>query len=106
MILRRLHLAIGLGLVCTTGALLGARRVAGAQRRHSDLPLVTSAHDGATHDRNVGSNAPARGRPTTIDAPVDGFDPTRMQRDHARYVVDMPDHRRAVLTVEPAWQRS
>jgi cell division protein FtsI/penicillin-binding protein 2 len=108
MILRRLHLAIGLGLVFTFGALLFARRVADAQRRRPGaVPLVASAHDRGSRDHAAGSGiAGSHGRVAAIDGAIDGFDPTRMQRDHAHYVVDLADHRRAVLTVEPTWQRS
>ena len=101
---RRLHLAISLGLLCTIGALFFARRVAGAQRRHGATLVVNdAARSNGTHG-SAAAGASTRPRATVIDRVLEGLDPSQMQRDHGHFVVDMPDHRRAVLTVEPAWQ--
>ncbi len=50
---------------------------------------------------------PEGASPRPIAAPVEGFEPGRMrfQAGLGRFVTGLPAGRRAVLTVEPAWQR-
>lgn len=50
---------------------------------------------------------PVAGTPTPITAPVPGFEPRRMRFDAVRgqFVSTLPEGQRAVLTLEPAWQR-
>jgi cell division protein FtsI/penicillin-binding protein 2 len=41
-----------------------------------------------------------------IDGVLAGLDPSHMRREGERYVSELPANRRAVLTVDPAWQRA
>jgi cell division protein FtsI/penicillin-binding protein 2 len=59
----------------------------------------------------VDAGAPASGRPrgapVAITAVVAGLDPSRARPERGGdYAVDLPDGRRATLTLEPAWQRA
>ncbi|MDP3274097.1 MAG: penicillin-binding transpeptidase domain-containing protein [Deltaproteobacteria bacterium] len=97
----------GLSLLAVSCALLGAvpgvllaRRVADAQRRSPDTRLAQeAARTGAT------ASATPAPRVTSIERPVAGFDPSHARRLGDRYVSELPGDRRAVLTLEPAWQR-
>jgi cell division protein FtsI/penicillin-binding protein 2 len=98
----------GLSLVALSCALAGAvpgvllaRRVADAQRR---LPAAALAQTAARTASDGGAQAAPR--VTTIDGVVQGFDPTSLRRDGAQVVSDLPGGRRAVLTLEPTWQRA
>ncbi len=99
----------GLSLVALSCALAGAvpgvllaRRVADAQRR---LPAAALAQTSARTASDAGG-AQAAPRVTTIDGVVAGFDPTSLRRDGAQITSDLPAGRRAVLTLEPSWQRA
>jgi cell division protein FtsI/penicillin-binding protein 2 len=100
----------GLSLVALSCALAGAipgvllaRRVADAQRR---LPGDANAQTSARAADASASAQSAPVRPTVIDGIVQGFDPTQLRRDGERYVSELPGARRAVLTLEPNWQRA
>jgi cell division protein FtsI/penicillin-binding protein 2 len=59
----------------------------------------------------VDAGAPASGRPrgapVAITSVVAGLDPSRARPERGGdYAVDLPDGRRATLTLEPAWQRA
>lgn len=82
--------------------MLLARRVADAQRR---VPAVALAQTQARTAPDAGAAAAAP-RVTTIDGVVQGFNPLSIRRDGAQIVSELPGGRRAVLTLEPAWQRS
>jgi peptidoglycan glycosyltransferase len=99
----------GLSIVAVSCALLGAlpgvllaRRVADAQRRApTDRSAQTAARTG-----DGGAGATSAQRPSVIDGAIAGFDPSRARRLADRYVSELPANRRAVLTLEPTWQRA
>jgi peptidoglycan glycosyltransferase len=99
----------GLSIVAVSCALLGAlpgvllaRRVADAQRRApAERAAQASARSG-----DAGAGATVSPRPTVLDGVLAGFDPSLARRVGDRYVSDLPSGRRAVLTLEPSWQRS
>ena len=73
-------------------------------------PIITrrGAAD-ARHTRAAAAAPPAPMRvgPGVIQGVVAGLDPSRATpRADGRYVVDVPGGQRAVLTLEPAWQRA
>ncbi|MBL8685211.1 MAG: penicillin-binding protein [Myxococcales bacterium] len=99
----------GLSLVALSCALAGAipgvllaRRVADAQRRVPHLALAQTGARGA----DASTAAQAAFRPTTIDGVVQGFDPSQARRDRDRYTTDLSGGRKAVLTLDPNWQRA
>lgn len=58
-------------------------------------------------DAGVAANGRPRGTPAPITSVVAGLDPSRAHAERGgEYTVDLPDGRRAALTVEPAWQRA
>ncbi len=81
------------------------------------VPFVALRHSASAQRANIpagsaraadGGVARPRGAPTAITAVVPGLDPShaRLDRGSNGYVVDLPDGRRASLTLEPAWQRA
>lgn len=73
-------------------------------------PIITRRGSAdARHTRAAASApaAPAQVGPAVIQGVVAGLDPSRATpRADGRYVVDVPGGQRAVLTLEPAWQRA
>jgi len=73
-------------------------------------PIITrrgSANARHTSTATTAPASPVRVGPAVIQGVVAGLDPSRATpRADGRYVVDVPGGQRAVLTLEPAWQRA
>lgn len=95
----RFHWAMALGALCVASGGGLICRVAGAQRSKTSV-----ARSALTAEAR--SKATKTSGPVVIDAPIEGVDPARAWRDSQGYMVDLSQGRRAVLTVEPGWQRA
>jgi peptidoglycan glycosyltransferase len=89
------------GVVGAAVPLVALRQNAVAQRSHDrGIPAVAA-------DAGVEAHSRARAAPDAITTVVEGLDPSRARLERGgEYVVDLPDGRRAALTLEPAWQRA
>jgi cell division protein FtsI/penicillin-binding protein 2 len=105
MTIRRFKLPLAIAVLCAAAAvLLVRRRAADAQRRRISPAAPTAAHSTPAPEP-VAAVVARIVHPFPIENAVDGFDPSRARRDHDHYVVDLPRDRRAVLTLDPEWQR-
>lgn len=104
---RRIHLALLLGALASPPTLLLVRQSAVAQRhrRAEDAAPPGGQVAGARPSGGHGTSRPPA-VPPTIRATVEGLDPSRARRERGRYVAELPDGRRAVLTLDPTWQRA
>lgn len=115
---RSLHaLAVSSAVIGAIAGLVGARRVADAQRR-TQFPVLaqSTAHaaqtnggataNATTNNSANAANAAAAANAPLIDGLVAGFDPSRLRREGDRYISELPGNRKAVLTLDPTWQRS
>ncbi len=111
---RNLHvLALSSALIGAVAGLALARRVADAQRR---TPFTVLAQSTAHASPQVGVVGPSAGSPAAtappagnaplIDGVLAGLDPSHTRREGDHYVSELPANRRAVLTLDPAWQRA
>lgn len=96
------QLMLAAGVLGATIPVVTTRRRADAERTNVTAASARPGQPGAPAGRRNEALAPG-----VIRAPVAGFNPAgaRAQRD-GRYAVELPDGRRATLTLEPAWQRA